>query len=595
MAMEPMLLVCGGCGAKVRAETPARVPSCLLCDQPSLLTDEDDAWDDLPRRSARGLTTVAMAVLATVAAIGSLALRNSSPGTVTHPSTTIVRIEPAKPAAAPFAEGDPDPTLIPEDVVTAEPVQGVPDLALPPSPQATLAIRDSGPNDPPVRPKEVVPAAPVEVVPLTPKADAAPSDSPRRMLVRDSRGRAIVAREHGMLKDRMAVLLPDGRIGWPDGQVFTDKPFVPARIDELRAFLQDVEYPTSRVQQTKHYLVFYQGSESFAAASAELLEKLYSGLTETLKKHKMPVNEPEFPLVAVIFRTEDDFRADRKVSPDVQACYEILSNRIYFYEKSRRDQDSPEVSALRKPQTVAHEGTHQILHNVGIQPRLSPWPLWLVEGFAEYCSPPKTTKKGVDWAGLGHVNPIHLATIRDLDDPLSNQAKDGLTLAPVARDRKIPLVEHLVTQTELTPRDYALSWALTHYLALKRVDGFVAYMKRMSRLKPFESRTPEQQLADFRECFGDDLVKLDANVAKYLKTLKVPDSLALPYYAVMIEQPVNARMTRRLAMVSQSPSVIRQWVESLSDHGASGHWQALPFPSRARAELTAKQWMEQGR
>ncbi len=99
----------------------------------------------------------------------------------------------------------------------------------------------------------------------------------------------------------------------------------------------------------------------------------------------------------------------------------MLSNRIFFYEKSRRDQDAPEVSALRRPQTVAHEGTHQILHNVGIQPRLSDWPLWLVEGLAEYCSSTRFTRKGVEWAGLGQAHPIHLATIRDLEDPLPPQ------------------------------------------------------------------------------------------------------------------------------------------------------------------------------
>jgi len=410
-------------------------------------------------------------------------------------------------------------------------------------------------------------------------------------MIRDARGRAVVAREHGTLKGRMAVVLPDGQIGWPDGEFFTDQPFAPVAIDELRRTLQDEEFPTSRVIQTGHYLVFYQGTEGFARASADLLEKLHDGLTETLKKHQMPVVPAEFPLVAVIFRTEEDFRANRKVAADVQAYYEILSNRIYFYEASRRDQEAPEVSALRKPQTVAHEGTHQILHNVGIQPRLSDWPLWLVEGFAEYCSPPKSTKKGVDWAGLGQVNPIHMATIHDLDDPMATHVRGGPDAARVGRDPRTPLVEYLVTRKELTPTDYALSWALTHYLAGSRVDDFVGYMKRMSRLRPFEERTPEQQLADFREAFGDGLARMDGKVAKYLSGLKVPPGQSLPFYAVTAEQAVGPGSIRRAAMVSQSPSMIRQWLESVAHpHGESGHWQAVPFPSHKRAVLAAEQW-----
>src|SRR5438445_622158 len=75
---------------------------------------------------------------------------------------------------------------------------------------------------------------------------------PRRVLVLD-RGKAVVAREHGMLKGRMAVLLPDGQIGWVDGQVFTPEPFVPASIDRLReTLLADPEFATFKVLQTAH-------------------------------------------------------------------------------------------------------------------------------------------------------------------------------------------------------------------------------------------------------------------------------------------------------------------------------------------------------
>ena len=204
----------------------------------------------------------------------------------------------------------------------------------------------------------------------------------------------------------MAVILPDGRDRLARGPGRHRRPFVPLTIDEMRRValgrprIRHVPGPPDAT----HYLVFYQGSRSSPRPSAELLERLHDGLTGTLKKNGLPVAPIEFPLVAVIFATEDEFRASRRVAPEVQAYYEILSNRIYFYEKSRRDQESPEVSALRKPQTVAHEGTHQILHNVGLQPRLSDWPLWLVEGLAEYCSPPKVTKKGAS-TGPGSARP----------------------------------------------------------------------------------------------------------------------------------------------------------------------------------------------
>ncbi len=435
-------------------------------------------------------------------------------------------------------------------------------------------------------------AAPV-VVPLPP---APPSDA-RRVLVRDENGQPVVARIHGRDGDRTAVLLPDGQIGWPDGLIFTDKPFVASTKDAVRDRLLAREFAGFHAIETRHYVVLYQGgdkdSKSFAQASAAVLENLYAGLTNALNRRDVPVHESEFPLVAVIFKTEEDFRRHKPVAPDVQAYYEILSNRIFLYEKSRRDQTAPEVSALRKPQTVAHEGTHQILQNIGVHPRLSDWPLWLVEGLAEYCASPKIGKNGSPtWSGLGQVNLLHMATIRDLDDPLSTTVP-GAKAPVVARDPKQPLVEYLVTRSELSPTDYALSWALTYHLAKRRLDNFLDYVREMSKLAPFEQRSPEDQLRAFKAAFGPNLGKLGKDVAGHIGRLKQVD--ALPYYAVMFEQSLGNGMVRRAAMVSQSPSMIRQWIETTTNpRGNEPHWQILPHPSKARALMTAGQWMGSG-
>ena len=125
--------------------------------------------------------------------------------------------------------------------------------------------------------------------------------------------------------------------------------------------------------------------------------------------------------MAVIYSTEGDFRARKTVDPAVQAYYEIYTNRIYFYQTSDIDEQAPEVAALRRPQTVAHEGTHQILQNIGIQPRLATWPPWLVEGLAEYLRHAADHEPRHQLGRPGGGQPQHMATIRDLDEPLSGQ------------------------------------------------------------------------------------------------------------------------------------------------------------------------------
>ena len=173
--------------------------------------------------------------------------------------------------------------------------------------------------------------------------------------------------------------------------------------------------------KTDHYLIFYKSTRAFAEDSGRLLEDLYRGLIDTFRRNNVPVHESEFPLVAVIFATEPDFRAHKRVDPQVRAYYEFFTNRIFFFQKSERDALEPKVAALLKPQTVAHEGAHQILSNIGVQPRPNSWPPWLVEGLAEYCATTVNTKKGIMWSGLAAINSLHMATIRELEDPLSNQ------------------------------------------------------------------------------------------------------------------------------------------------------------------------------
>ncbi len=525
----------------------------------------------------------------------------------------IVAAEPAR-ALSPLPCGTPDPTLLAPSAPAEDPPPApVPSVtAAAPAPPKPSVVRVNGPTHPILAPTVAdrtpqAPPPPVEppkglgqARPAPPKPASltaglppVPRSDARRVLVRDEDGQPVVARILGKDGDRTAVLLPDGQVAEPDGLIYTDSPFVTMTKEALRDRLLAREFAGFHAITTQHYVVLYQGTKSFAHASAGLLENLYSSLAGALNRRDIPIHEAEFPLVAVIFNTEDDFRRHKPVASEVQAYYESLSNRIFLFEKSRRDQTAPEVSALRKPQTVAHEGAHQILQNIGVQQRLSGWPLWLVEGLAEYCASPKIARNGAPtWSGLGQVNLLHMATLRDLEDPLSTTVA-GAKSQVVARDPKQPLVEYLVTRTELTPTDYALSWALAYHLAMKRLDDFLDYLREMGKLGPFERRSPADHLTIFKKAFGTNLGKLGKDVGGHIGRLKQAD--ALPYYAVMFEQALGNGMVRRAAMVSQSPSVIRQWIDSsTSPSGAEPRWQVFPQPTRARAMMTAEEWMRSG-
>ena len=112
----------------------------------------------------------------------------------------------------------------------------------------------------------------------------------------------------------------------------------------------------------------------------------------------------------------------------------------------------------------------------------------------------------------------------------------------------------------------------------------------MSQLPPLEERRPEDHLAAFRQAFGPNLAKMDRAVAVYLSKLRYEP---LPYFAVRFEQPMPGGMIRRAVLVSQSPSVIRQWIDQITTpRGGPSSWEAFPHPTRTRAVLAAEQWIQ---
>lgn len=157
----------------------------------------------------------------------------------------------------------------------------------------------------------------------------------------------------------------------------------------------------------------------------------------------------------------------------------------------------------------------------------------------------------------------------------------------------MPLVEYLVTKEELSPTDYALAWALTHYLAQKKVSGFIEYLKQMSTMPPFQKRTRAQHLTTFRAAFGRDLNRLDREVRGHVGHLgKLKSNNPLPFYAVLFEQQFANGSVNREAIVSQSPSMIRQWLETItSPEGEPPIWEPIPHPNRTPAVALAEEWV----
>lgn len=412
----------------------------------------------------------------------------------------------------------------------------------------------------------------------------------------DGSGARLVGRVAARVDGRLLVTLPDGTIGWADREVPSETPFRPWTVSQVRNALLQGPYGGFHAVEREHHLVLTQGRPAFAEQCADQLEQLYRGLVDALRSGGIDARAPEFPLVIVIFRDEANFRSHRRVDPDVLAYYEAYSNRIYLFESSTRDELAPDLAALRRPQTVAHEGVHQILQNVGVQHRLAPWPPWLVEGLAEYYAP-ATSMKLAGRERFGQVNPFHMATLIDLGDPqalwahLASAPSGRLAPAWHGRDRRSGWIDHLIRLDHLEPTDHALSWALTHYLALRRAPQLKAYIQLLNRLDPLQDRSDRQHALDFRRAFGDPST-LALQVDQHLLKLRYDP---VPFYALMIRRDLGNGPILHDALISQSPAMLDGWLTTLAttDRGPPS-WQLHAYPSRNQARRAAETWLLSG-
>jgi hypothetical protein len=428
---------------------------------------------------------------------------------------------------------------------------------------------------------------PVELKPDGPNPTA--EIEPKRVRVGDRAGRTIIARVYGPAESGI-VLLPDGQLGWPNRMIYTDEPFRPLSPQEMIDQLRAGQFAEFESLQTQYYVILYQSSRRFAEQSGKLLDSLYDGLLSRFRASGFNLHESEFPLVAVIFENEEDFRAHREIDSDIQAYYEVVSNRIYFYETRQKEEEDPQLAAMRKPQTVAHEGTHQILHNIGVQPRLSDWPPWVVEGLAELAAAPRT--RNGEWAGFSQGYPTHIATLEDMQDSIALQGRAArLARVRVGQAPGRSRVEYIITRDRLTPTDYALSWALTHFLANKRTQEFLAYLKELGQRPPGKKRDPTEELARFHRHFGGAPRAMEPEIASHLRKLR--SQTPLVYYAVLFEQPLPGNLVRRGTLVSRSPQLIREWIEERmpDPHGGAYTWRIVPFQNRQQAFIFTEQWV----
>lgn len=392
----------------------------------------------------------------------------------------------------------------------------------------------------------------------------------RRVVLATGSGETMVGRVYLEVGTHYVVLLPDGHlVSVPILETTaTDRPFEPLEKKQLAKRLLAERFPGFRTRDTRRYLYVYNCSDDFVLATSRILETMYPALANHCRRWKLPVEDPEFPLVVVVFRTQEEFQKYREMPPGIVAYYNGLSNHVLMYEQSNLTVVAPELSFKQSVSTIAHEGVHQILHNIGVQQRLSNWPLWLSEGLAEYFAPTELGRK-VRWKGVGLVNDLRLYELG-----LFYKGREGKSTEGV-------IIRQAVESAQLASLDYATSWSLIHYLAKFKRDPFVECLQEASRLQPLENVRPATL---FQKHVSEDYARAEADMLEHVRTLPFVDPIANQTHYVLMLLKGNVRET----LVSYSPQQILNTQKARAGRGYAMDLRA--FPDRTTAEQFAQRW-----
>ena len=407
-------------------------------------------------------------------------------------------------------------------------------------------------------------------------------------------GHPVVAKVYVNVGKHRIVMLPDGRLVARSviQSPLTDRRFSPTTSNELAEQLAEA-LPGFKTKKTHHYLFVYNTSENFAVATSRILESMFPGMKAHAKSQRIEVHEPEVPLVAIMFRTQREMQAYRRMPPGVVAYYHTITNRIVMFEESKLAKVKRELAVKQALATIAHEGAHQILHNIGVQKRLAIWPMWLSEGLAEYYAPTSFGKR-LRWKGAGQVNDMRMFELELYLKSRESEQPNG------------QMLEQTVNAAQLTSTGYASAWSLTHYLAKMNRSSFCKYVREVSQLEPLEVagdvKPPGVIPANmdlFKKHFGNDLAKLEEGLVRHLQGLPYRDPFAAgQHFAATILVPAPRR-AKRDANLFHSKQLARKWIQKTlktvpDQERSAARSEVRPFPNRQTAERYVREWLKYG-
>jgi hypothetical protein len=287
----------------------------------------------------------------------------------------------------------------------------------------------------------------------------------------------------------------------------TSETFSPYSTSVLRGMLQKEFGQKFEVSGTGHFLVVHLAGQK---QWADRFEEMYRSSLMYFTVRGFSITNPQFPLVAIVFPTQDDFRryAAHDAVPagaGLLGYYSPQTNRVALFDIGDGKANSEQTK--QNMATVVHEASHQTAFNTGIHSRWSPPPRWVAEGLGTMFEAP----------GVGDSRSFP----SERDRVNQGRLKDFKQL--LAKRKPAAFVE-LINSDRQFDHDpiaaYAEAWAFTFFLVEKTPRDYAKYLAKTASRPPFTLYGSAQRLKDFTDVFGENMAMLDARFLRFIDELK---------------------------------------------------------------------------
>jgi hypothetical protein len=236
--------------------------------------------------------------------------------------------------------------------------------------------------------------------------------------------------------------------------------------------------------------------------------QLHRTFRQYFEARGMKIQAPDFPLVAIVAPNQAEFmryasKNREKIDQKTLGYYSPISNRMILYDRHRSQE-----AWFSTGTTILHEATHQLAFNTGIHKRLSDNPLWAVEGLASLFESPGMLESRSQTEVAHRANPPRLARWKALRGQPNRIV--GFLEGMIDTDNAFK---------ENPDEAYAISWALSFYLAEREPNRFLAYHRRLSQLPQGKLYEKSDRREDFQNLITRDLALLVQKIDRFVGEL----------------------------------------------------------------------------